>query len=352
MNNNALAGPTTAVVIPCYRCSQTLKAVVRKIPSSIHRIYIVDDACPEQSYKSLKNVEDDRIHILHNQVNKGVGGAVIKGFEQAIRDGISIVIKIDGDDQMDSTYIDHYLESLSTSDIDYVKGNRFFWLQGLNKMPFVRVFGNSCLSLLSKISTGYWNMTDPTNGFIGMKTSTLLSIDYKNLDSRYFFETDLLFQLGLARANIYEIYMPAIYGSEKSNLNELTSIFTFFSKNLSRAIKRIFYNYFLREFNYGTISLMASVVFNLFGLYWGVTRWVEAAGKGEVVSSGTTMMAALPIIVGIQLFLFFLQYDIGYLSRHQKGVAQSQRLAKVPDVAARGLPSVAVENPTIEKTVL
>jgi hypothetical protein len=287
----------------------------------VHRIYVVDDACPEKSGDFvLSQAQDFRIKVLKNAVNLGVGGATLQGFKAAIHDGASILIKIDSDGQMDCRYIPKFIELLEQSNVDFVKGNRFYFLRGLRSMPWIRLLGNAALSFMTKLSTGYWSIMDPTNGFIGIKSKRLRLLDIDKIEPRYFFETDLLFHLSMSKTPIIELYMPPLYGDEKSNLSIVRSLFEFGLKHMERCIKRIVYQYFIREMNPGSLALIASLLFGLTGGVFGLVQWHHSYSTGVPVSTGTVMFAALPIILGVQFLVYFLQYDAESLAQAHQGV--------------------------------
>jgi glycosyltransferase involved in cell wall biosynthesis len=310
-----------AVVIPTYRSKSKILGVLQSIGNEVHSIYVIDDACPEQSGDYvLSEVQDPRIKVLRNAVNLGVGGATLHGFKAAIHDGANILIKIDSDGQMDCRYIPKFIQLLERSNVDFVKGNRFYFLRGLRSMPWIRLLGNAALSFMTKLSTGYWSIMDPTNGFIGIKAKRLKLLDMDKIDPRYFFETDLLFHLSMSKTPIIELYMPPLYGDEKSNLSIIRSLFEFGIKHMERCFRRIFYQYFIREVNPGSLALIAAILFNLSGFVFGMLQWHKSYITGVPVSTGTVMFAALPIILGVQFFIYFLQYDAESLARAHQGV--------------------------------
>jgi dolichol-phosphate mannosyltransferase len=191
---------------------------------------------------------------------------------------------------------------------DYVKGNRFYSWEMVAKMPGIRLFGNSGLSFISKLVSGYWTVMDPTNGYTAISCDVLKHLPLDKLDSRYFFESDMLFRLGTVRAKIQDVPMTAIYDGEKSSLSAFNSAFTFPPKFALRFLKRIAYNYFLREFNMGSVYIISGILLSGFGLGFGIWRWMESVHS--LASSGTVMLAALPIILGYQSFVQFISYDI------------------------------------------
>ena len=300
-----------AVVIPSYKVREHILGVISGIGSEIQKIYVVDDACPEQSGKFVEeNCKDARVKVLFHSKNRGVGGAVKTGYQQAIQDNIDVVVKLDGDGQMDSSLIPSLIKPILLGDADYVKGNRFFNLTSLRAMQGVRLFGNSMLSILNKFVNGYWNLMDPTNGFTAIHSSALKMLELDKIADNYFFESDMLFRLGTIRAVVHEMPMDAVYGNEKSNLHIGRILFEFPPKYFTRFFKRIFYNYFLRDFNAGTIELLIGLIFLIFGGTIGSIYWYQSLVYHQVATSGTVMLAALPTILGFQLLISGLQYDI------------------------------------------
>jgi dolichol-phosphate mannosyltransferase len=300
-----------AVVIPAYRVRGGILDVISGIGAEVGKIYVVDDKCPEESGLYVQqNCSDDRVEVLFHDKNKGVGGAVKTGYRKALTDHCDIVVKIDGDGQMDPALIPHFINPILAGEADYVKGNRFFSLKSLSKMPVVRVFGNSMLSIINKFVNGYWNIMDPTNGYTAIHRAALEMIELEKVADTYFFESDMLFRLSTVRAVVYDIPMNARYENEESGLRISRILFQFPPKYLNRYFKRIFYNYFLRDFNAGTIELIVGSVFFIFGLTEGFFQWFKSIESNIAATSGTVMLAALPTILGFQLLISGLQYDI------------------------------------------
>ena len=300
-----------AVIIPCYRVKRHISAVIGKIGPNIASIYVVDDCCPEQTGRFVQeNLTDPRIRVLFHEVNQGVGAATLTGMRAAIEDGADILIKIDGDDQMDTSLIPRFTQPIVEGLADYTKGNRFYFLNELGAMPPARIFGNAVLSFMSKISSGYWNLFDPTNGFLAVHAGVLNILPHDRIAKRYFFESDLLHHLYLAEAVILDIPMKARYGDEESNLKIAKVIPQFLGKHIANFLRRLGLKYFLRDFSIGTVYLLAGSAFFGFGFCFGVYSWVHNALSGAASTAGTVMLAALPTLVGIQFLVGFISYDI------------------------------------------
>lgn len=232
------------------------------------------------------------------------------GYRQAIEDGMNIIVKIDGDGQMDPKLIPLFIRPILAGEVDYSKGNRFYDLEKIRSMPTIRIFGNAVLSMVAKFSTGYWNIFDITNGYTAIHTKVLKKIPLSKISDRYFFETDMLFRLNTIRASAIDIPMDAVYGNEKSNLKISSILVDFISKHLKNSFKRIFYNYFLRDMTIASLELILGVALLGFGICYGLFHWIQAVATSSATPPGTVMLAALPTIVGLQMLLAFVTFDV------------------------------------------
>ena len=300
-----------AVVIPCYRCKAQILSVLAGVPDTVHKIYLVDDACPERTGTfAAERANDPRLVVLTNEVNQGVGGAVMSGYRAALADDMEVVVKIDGDGQMDPRLVARFIQPLLNRSADYTKGNRFFNIEDVRAMPVARLIGNAGLAFLTKFSSGYWNIFDPTNGYTAIHATVLRELAFDKIDCRYFFESDLLFRLHLSRAVVLDIPMRSHYADEESNLSVVRSIPTFLWKHARNTAKRIFYEYFLRNFSAASLELLFGFVLLIGGLAFGLISWRTAAEAQRLTSAGTVMLSVAPALIGFQLLLSFLNADV------------------------------------------
>jgi dolichol-phosphate mannosyltransferase len=306
-----------AVVIPCYKVKAQILTVIQKIGPEVNAIYVVDDRCPEYTGRHVESeCIDARVQVIFNTENLGVGGATMAGYQRALADGAGIIIKLDGDDQMDPARIPSFIKPIQDGAADYTKGNRFFDLAFLSDMPRIRLFGNAVLSLVNKLSSGYWDVMDPTNGYTAIHATALRLIPLHKIERRYFFESDMLFRLNTIRAVVRDIPMSAHYADEKSSLNIPKVALEFPAKYFGCFTKRLFYNYFLRDFNAGTIQFLAGIISLAWGGIFGALHWRAGDLLGIPATSGTVMLAALPILIGFQFLIGALNYDIGNVPRN------------------------------------
>jgi len=300
-----------AVVIPCYKEKAHILDVIKKIPGNVDHIFCIDDACPEQTGQYVKdNCQDSRVQVIQHAANQGVGGAMITGYRASLELGVDIVLKIDGDGQMDPELIPRFISPIISGHADYTKGNRFFDVEKISTMPKIRLLGNAVLSFMNKLSTGYWRLFDPNNGYTAIHTNVLNLLPLNKIHKGYFFESDMLFRLNIIRAVVNDIPMNSSYGNESSHLSIGKALFTFSMNHTKNFIKRLIYNYFIRDFSIASIELVLGPIMILFGVLFGSIKWIESVQATTEATAGTVMLAALPVIVGLQLALSALSYDI------------------------------------------
>ena len=282
-----------------------------EIGKEVSYIFVVDDACPDGSGKLVQEkISDNRVKVIFHEENQGVGGAMVTGYKAALQTDADIIVKLDGDGQMDPKLIGDLINPIVAGRADYTKGDRLDSLTGLSQMPSIRLIGNAGLSLLTKISTGYWNITDPTNGFTAIHRDVLRALPLDMLSKRFFFESDMLFRLSLYKAVVWDVPMQARYGTEKSNLSILKTLWEFPWKHFKNFHKRLFYNYYLRDVSAASIELPLGIVLWWFGLIFGILAYNQSMATGVAATTGTVMISVVPLILGFQLLLAFVSHDV------------------------------------------
>lgn len=299
-----------AVAIPCYKVEQHLQQVVAGLPDFVDSILLVDDCSPDGTPQLVDKLaaSDPRIIALHHKENLGVGGAMRTAFSKVLETDIDVVVKLDGDGQMDSRYISPLVEALTHA--EFAKGNRLFDRTMLRRMPALRRLGNMGIGFMVKASSGYWNVSDPVNGFFAIRTSTLKHMELERLSQRFFFESSMLIELHYTGARIKEVSMPAIYGDEKSNLSIGKTVFSFPPRLFAAWLRRIHLSYFVFDFNICSLYLLIGLPSFLFGLIFGICEWIHYASINSPSPTGTIMVAVLTFILGFQMLLAAAQYDV------------------------------------------
>ncbi|MFN3585485.1 glycosyltransferase family 2 protein [Phenylobacterium sp.] len=306
----SLEGAGVWLVVPCFKVTAHILNVIAKAPPWVEGIVCVDDACPDGSgdFIEARNT-DPRVVVVRLPENQGVGGATLAGYREAVRRGGRVLVKVDGDDQMDLDHCAYLVAPILLGEADYAKGNRFTSISHLRTMPGIRVFGNAVLSFAAKVSTGYWNIFDPTNGYTAIEAHVATLVLEKRVSKRFFFETDLLYHLGTLRAVVRDVPMPARYADEVSNIRIGRIIGPFALKHLRNFAQRVIGQYFVRDFNAASLELMFGALSVLFGVGYALS-YIAHRVPGQAASAGVVMMAALPIILGAQLLLQAMNFDV------------------------------------------
>lgn len=309
-------GYSIAVVIPSYKVKNHIKSVITEIPDSVTHIIVVDDKCPQESGHIAEELKNLRVTVIYHEYNQGVGGAVLSGYSKAIELGADIVVKIDGDGQMDISYMEKLIQPILDGKADYTKGNRFFDFKALHQMPKIRLFGNSGLSFLVKAASGYWNMMDPTNGYTAIRREVIENLELDKIAKRYFFESDMLINLNIENAVVVDVPIPAKYGDEKSSLSITRTLFGFPPKLFKGLCKRILFKYFIYDFNMLSVYLIMGIPMVVFGGLFGLYHWMSSS---EAIQTpvGTVMLSVLPIILGTQFLLQAIQIDMNNIPKEK-----------------------------------
>ena len=306
-----------AAVVPAYRVERQIEAVLCSLPPYLQHVIVVDDASPDRTSELVAALaaRDRRIVLIRHERNQGVGGAMISGFRRALQLGAQIVVKIDGDGQMDISRLPQLLEPLILGKADYAKGNRFRDFAALHQMPLIRRIGNMGLAFLTKAATGYWNLFDPTNGFLAIRAEVLAQLPLDRLDRTYFFETSMLANLYLLGAVVQDVPMPARYKGELSSLSIRRVLFEFPPKLVATLIRRAALKNFIYDFSMVTIYLLTGIPLLLFGIIFGAVKWIHYARLDIPAPTGTVILPTLCVLLGIQFLLSAIESDLRSVPR-------------------------------------
>tara|TARA_R100000935_G_scaffold54409_1_gene83224 strand:- start:775 stop:1851 length:1077 start_codon:yes stop_codon:yes gene_type:complete len=299
------------IVIPMYRVRKHISDVINAVPDWVQGIVAIDDKCPESTGEFVRdNFSRPNLHVVFHEKNQGVGGAVLTGYQKCTELGARIIVKVDGDNQMDLRWLAPLALPISEGIADYTKGNRFSSLSHVRRMPFIRVFGNSMLSFMSKVSSGYWTIFDPTNGYTAIHGAVAKELVTRKIAKRYFFESDVLYNLGSLRAVVRDIAMPAIYEDEESNLSIRRIVLPFLFYHARNSVKRFVGQYLVRSFSVATLETLAGLALVIFGASVAIDHFANRAGPMDAASPGMVMLSALPIMLGVQFLLSALNFDV------------------------------------------
>jgi len=301
-----------AVVIPCFNVGAHIATVIRALSPEIAWIIAVDDCSIDDTAKILRELQQENAKIvyLRHERNQGVGGAMLSGFRKSLELNSAVTIKIDGDSQMDSAYIPQLVRPILQGAVDYTKGNRFRDFQALKQMPVIRRIGNLGLSFCIKAASGYWNIFDPTNGFIAISNEMLRTINFGRIHHRFFFESSMLIELYHANCVIQEIPMKARYGLETSGLSITKTLIGFPPRLLFALLRRIILRYYLFDFNVASVYILCVLPLFLFGALYGLVNFIKYGSSHVSAPTGTVVIPTLLIILGFQLLLAAITFDV------------------------------------------
>jgi len=301
-----------AVVIPCYQVEHQVADVINQIPNFVDAVIAVDDASTDGTRRILDSLNCPRLTILYHAENQGVGGAMSTGYEYALQIGAQIVVKVDGDGQMNTDRIQELIDPLTDDICDYVKGNRFLHTLELADMPFLRKLGNIALTFLTKLCSGYWHVFDPQNGFVAIHQEFLSALDLNRLrKTRYFFENEMLIQLNIMAARVMDRPIPSVYGNEASSLRILEILRYYPFGLMCGFFHRTYHRYILRDFSIIVPLYLTGLSMFLFGVIFGTYNWYYfSVVIQRAAPAGTILVAVLPLILGFQMLIQGLLIDI------------------------------------------
>ena len=302
--------PPIAVVIPAFRAEASIASVIAGVPAFVRHVVVVNDASPDRTSDAVRAIRDPRVVLVEHKQNEGVGGAVLTGYRRACELGAEIIAKMDADGQMDPDYLLQLITPIVIGEADYAKGNRFLHERELRAMPGRRRFGNAGLSFLTKLASGYWGIFDPTNGYTAIHASLVPLLGGVPIAKRFFFESSMLLNLSLLRAVVRDVYIPARYTGVRSHLSESRAALQFPLGLLRGFVRRVRLQYFVRDFTPVSLYLVFGILLTAFGAIWGAWHWAISIQTGIAATTGTVMIAVLPIIVGVQLLLQAITLDI------------------------------------------
>jgi glycosyltransferase involved in cell wall biosynthesis len=300
----------TAVVIPCYNVANHIAGVLSCLPDFVDQIIVVNDASTDKTADIVNALKDIRVTVVSHEVNRGVGAAVVSGLRVALEKAAQLVVKLDGDGQMDPQLIPALLDPIVVQGYGYAKGNRFLGDEHLREMPWLRLAGSFILTFLTKIASGYWHVFDPVNGYVAIDADVLRRLPLDRLAHRYFFETDMLIHLNVAGARVKDVPMPSRYRDEQSAMR-LTTVAVTFPVSLLRGFwYRLYNRHILREFSAVAVFWIFGILLLGWGTGFGAYTWAKSIYTGHVASTGTVMLSVLPFTIGFQLALQAILIEI------------------------------------------
>ena len=311
---------TVAVVIPCYNEGHLVARVIETMPDLVDRLYVVDDKSDDDTVDVIRGfaeADPERVQFIAHAVNQGVGGAIASGYKAALADRMDVTVVMAGDAQMDPDDLPAIVAPVARGECDYSKGNRLFTGDAWNIIPRVRYLGNSMISLLTKIASGYWHVADSQSGYTAIGLKALETIDWDKMYKRYGQPNDLLVRLNIHSFRVRDVTVRPVYGvGEKSGIKPLRMI-----PRLSWLMFRLFLlrmgmKYVVRDFHPLLFFYAIGLVLFPTGMLLGLSLLLVRVFSGPVAGT-SALFAALMVITGLQFLLFAMWFDMDH-NKHLK----------------------------------
>jgi len=300
------------VIIPAYNEEKLIGQVISTIPPFVDRIIVVDDKSTDRTVEVVRGYqqEADRLILIEHEVNQGVGGAIISGYKRAIAEGMDIAVVMAGDAQMDPNDLPQLLEPIALGQVDYTKGNRLFRGESWKKIPHHRYLGNSVLSLLTKIASGYWHITDSQSGYTAISIKALKALDLDQIYKRYGMPNDMLIKLNVLHFKVRDVSVRPIYNiGEKSGIRLLRDSLRIALLLLRGFFWRLTQRYIIQDFHplifFYLLGLSLTPTGILFGLYLLIYRIFIGP-----VATTSALFASFLIVSGLQSLFFAMWFDM------------------------------------------
>jgi len=310
-----IKGKSIGVVVPAYNEQLLIGQVIDTMPSFVDHIFVVDDLSKDKTREIVHAYEQnnpEKIHLICHTTNKGVGGAIVTGYKKARDEKIDVAAVMAGDAQMDPADLIRIVSPIVDGEADYVKGNRLFRGESWQMIPHYRYLGNSFLSLLTKIASGYWHIADSQTGYTAISLTALKSISLDSIYERYGMPNDLLIKLNICNYRVRDVSIRPIYNiGEKSGIRLLSVIPKISLLLVKGFVRRMVEKYIIRDFHPLVFFYFLGILLTPFG--FGLGLYLAALRLGGVpVTVTSALFSAFLIISGLQSLFFAMWFDMEY----------------------------------------
>ncbi len=298
------------VAVPAYNEEKLIGNTLSTIPDYVDKVYVVDDCSTDRTGEIAKGfAKDPRFVYIRHEVNKGVGAGIISGYKRAMEDEMDIVAVMAGDNQMDPDQLPSLLDPIVEGKADYTKGNRLLNSEFRKGMSKWRTLGNSILTFLTKVGSGYWHITDPQNGYTAISKKGLERVDPGTIYPWYGYCNDLLVRLNVYSLGVQDVIMPARYGEEKSKIRYGKYIPKVSWLLLKDFFWRLKMKYVIFSFHPLVLFYMLGILLTPIGLFGGLySLYFKFVLNGSIFIRGALSM--LLFIIGLQFLLFAMLFDM------------------------------------------
>jgi glycosyltransferase involved in cell wall biosynthesis len=281
----------------------------------VDRILVVDDCSQDETADRVRAYEsrmDGRLHLICHETNQGVGGAIASGYKWCRDCEVDVAVVMAGDAQMDPADLPALLDPVVSDQVDYAKGNRLFTGDAWNQIPKMRYLGNSMMSLLTKIASGYWHVADSQSGYTAINARALKVIDWDRMYRRYGQPNDLLVRLNVHNLRVRDVPVTPVYDiGEDSGVRPLRMVPKLSWLLFKLFLYRMWEKYVIRDFHplvfFYIMGIGLWVPGVLFGLYLFFYRLFEGP-----IAPTSALFAVFLFVTGLQSLLFAMWFDMEY----------------------------------------
>jgi glycosyltransferase involved in cell wall biosynthesis len=305
-----LEGARVAVVVPAHDEERLIGETIAGIPAFVDRIYVVDDASRDATVERARASGDARVEVIAHERNRGVGAAIVTGYQRAAADGHDVVCVMAGDNQMDPADLETLVRPVVRGQVDYAKANRLVSGEAWTLIPRTRYLGNAVLSLLTKIASGYWHVADSQSGYTAISRSMLEQLDLDRVYTGYGFPNDFLVHLNVWNARVRDFPSRPVYGvGERSGIRYRKVVPRISWLLVKGFFWRLREKYVIRDFHPLVFFYALGFLATLAGFILGCIE-IGYRIAGYEVSVGTVVLIALLLISGSQFTLFAMWFDM------------------------------------------
>jgi glycosyltransferase involved in cell wall biosynthesis len=303
-----LDGKTVAVVVPAYDEEKLLPETLAGIPDFVDRVYVVDDASKDGTAEVAGS--DERVRLIRHEKNRGVGAAIVTGYQQAIADRMDVTCVMAADNQMAPEDLERIARPVVDGESDYAKANRLVSGEAWQLIPHARYLGNAMLSLLTKIASGYWHVADSQSGFTAVSLETLERLDLDRVYPRYGFPNDMLVHLNVIEARVRDVPSRPVYNVGEQSGIRYSRVIPAISWLLLKAFFwRLWEKYVIRDFHPLVFFYVFGIAMFVAGLGLGIAEVVLRI-LGNPIPPATVVLVALLLLFGSQFTLFAMWFDL------------------------------------------
>ena len=307
-------GKKIAVVVPAYNEGHLVGKVIETMPDFVDHIIVVDDASSDNTSQVVRAYLGKRtgLELIVHKQNQGVGGAIATGYKWARDHGIDVTAVMAGDAQMDPSDLTNIIGPVAREEADYTKGNRLVHGEAWKVMPRYRYLGNSFLSLLTKIASGYWHIADSQTGYTAISLKALELLDLDGIYKRYGMPNDILIKLNELNFRVRDIPIKPVYNvGEKSGIKLRKVLFTIPWLLAKGFFRRLFFKYVIQDFHPLVFFYLLGLTLTPIGLGFGIYLLYLRLFSGPV-SETSALFAAFLFITGLQCLFFAMWFDMDY----------------------------------------